>query len=107
MGAAGLGGMGFPHAMAHRDRMKPGFEFKSEERVYPAGAITEAALSLSHAHTHSHTHPLLLGAGASAGGSTSDVSLYGTPPPSAPPSQSLPSSEGLAPPLVFSLAAMC
>ncbi|KAG5271145.1 hypothetical protein AALO_G00176410 [Alosa alosa] len=74
--------------------MKPGFEFKSEERVYPAGAITEAALSLSHAHTHSHshTHPLLLGAGAAAGGSTSDVSLYGTPPPSGPPSQSLPNT---------------
>ncbi|XP_062393894.1 atrophin-1 [Sardina pilchardus] len=98
MGAAGLGGMGgmgFPHAMAHRDRMKPGFEFKSEERVYPAAAITEAALlshAHAHAHTHSHTHPLLLGAGAAAGGSTSDVSLYGTPPPSGPPSQSLPNT---------------
>ncbi|XP_014893943.1 atrophin-1 isoform X2 [Poecilia latipinna] len=89
IGGAGLGGMGFPHAMAaHRDRLKPGFEFKSDERVYPAGSIPDpAAIALAHSHAHAHSnahahaHSLLLAGGAAA----NEVSLYGTPPPPAPP----------------------
>ncbi|MEQ2183807.1 hypothetical protein GOODEAATRI_001721 [Goodea atripinnis] len=89
IGGAGLGGMGFPHAMAaHRDRLKHGFEFKSDERVYPAGSIPDpAAIALAHSHSHAHTnahahaHSLLLAGGVAA----NEVSLYGTPPPPGPP----------------------
>ncbi|KAG5856265.1 hypothetical protein ANANG_G00006200 [Anguilla anguilla] len=48
-GDGGLG-VGFPHTVAHRDRVKPGFEFKSEERVYQSSTMTDPALALSHAH---------------------------------------------------------
>ncbi|XP_070822983.1 atrophin-1 isoform X4 [Chaetodon trifascialis] len=90
IGGAGLGGVGFPHAVAaHRDRIKPGFEFKSDERVYPPGSIPDpAALALAHSHSHhvhanaqAHAHSLLLGGGAVG---ANEVSLYGTPPPPAP-----------------------
>uniref|UniRef100_A0A3Q3AHV9 Atrophin 1 n=1 Tax=Kryptolebias marmoratus TaxID=37003 RepID=A0A3Q3AHV9_KRYMA len=90
IGGAGLGGVGFPHAMAaHRDRIKPGFEFKSDERVYPPGSIPDpAAIALAHSHSHAHAnshahaHSLLLGGGAAA--AANEVSLYGTPPPAPP-----------------------
>ncbi|XP_037129024.1 atrophin-1 isoform X2 [Syngnathus acus] len=88
IGSSGLGGVGFPHAVAaHRDRMKPGFEFKSDERVYPPGSIHDpAALALAHSHSHAnahthahaHAHSLLLGGG---GAGANEVSLYCTPPP--------------------------
>lgn len=89
IGGAGLGGVGFPHAVpTHRDRLKPGFEFKSDDRVYPPGSIPDpAALALAHSHAHAHAHasphahPLLLGAGAAG----PEVSIYGTPPPPGPP----------------------
>ncbi|XP_055020025.1 LOW QUALITY PROTEIN: atrophin-1 [Boleophthalmus pectinirostris] len=88
LGGAGLGGVGFPHAVpTHRDRLKPGFEFKSDDRVYPPGSIPDpAALALAHSHSHAHahasahTHSLLLGAGGAP-----EVSIYGTPPPPGPP----------------------
>ncbi|XP_073728359.1 uncharacterized protein atn1 isoform X1 [Misgurnus anguillicaudatus] len=87
---AGLGGVGFPHAVAaHRDRMKPGFEFKSEERVYTAGVLADPALALSHTHSHAHSHSLLLGGGTGGGASGSEVALYGATPPPAPPPQAL------------------
>ncbi|XP_051999256.1 atrophin-1-like isoform X1 [Xyrauchen texanus] len=87
---AGLGGVGFPHAVAaHRERVKPGFEFKSEERVYTAGALADPALALSHTHSHAHSHSLLLGGGAGGGAPSSEVALYGTTPPPAQPPQAL------------------
>nr|XP_057909685.1 atrophin-1 isoform X2 [Doryrhamphus excisus] len=87
IGGSGLGGVGFPHAVAaHRERMKPGFEFKSDERVYPPSSIPDpAALALAHSHSHAsahaHAHSLLLGGG---GGGPNEVSLYCTPPPPPP-----------------------
>nr|XP_021328679.1 atrophin-1 isoform X4 [Danio rerio] len=90
LAGAGLGGMGFPHAVAaQRERVKPGFEFKSEERVYTAGALADPAIALSHAHSHAHSHSLLLGGGAGGGPPVSEVALYGTTPPPAPPPQAL------------------
>ncbi|XP_051577794.1 atrophin-1 isoform X2 [Myxocyprinus asiaticus] len=87
---AGLGGVGFPHTVAaHRERVKPGFEFKSEERVYTAGALADQALALSHTHSHAHSHSLLLGGGAGGGAPGSEVALYGTTPPPAQPPQAL------------------
>ncbi|XP_016363453.1 atrophin-1-like isoform X2 [Sinocyclocheilus anshuiensis] len=90
LAGAGLGGVGFPHAVAaQRERVKPGFEFKSEERVYTAGALADPAIALSHAHSHTHSHSLLLGGGAGGGAPGSEVALYGTTPPPAPPPQAL------------------